>query len=297
MTLILAVITHSFAMLASDRRITTTEVDPSEPGGYRVTCQDDTDTKCWLVDRSHAMGFTGLARIRVTDLETGLEKRRRLESWFMEHLHPEPHEDYFDVLADVFGPLCEDQHWYRPHTFLAAGYRDLSRRGAINPEIVTVTNSRTMVHQFDVTREPLENRPFLFRHAGWQLDRDTITKTERAIDISIKRRPRQPDRLIETLLNVMIETSDKSDGWVGKESIVTTFPRTAVPFESPSPMWLGPPDSQNYREIEVSQTYPDPTKPDTTARFAPAFLSRTVNTAGMQQSFGSASFMGPLEGM
>jgi hypothetical protein len=163
MTLIMAAITRSYAIVASDRRITRRERDAT--GVFKKTSFDDSDTKTIMLDRRYLMGFAGLGRVQVP----GQTKGKRLEQWMAEDALAEaPREghDYFDVLARKSGPLCEEQNHLEPHIYIAAGWQNENKRGATDAELVVVQNSRRFRHEFTVTRRPLGNEDFLFKSAG-----------------------------------------------------------------------------------------------------------------------------------
>jgi hypothetical protein len=294
-TLILAAITHSFAILASDRCITVTERDAS--GRMVVVQQEDSDTKTILFDRRYVMGFAGLGRIRHPEKNDTLAHRERLESWMGQNVAGFGESEPFEYLADKFGTLYSQQNYLGAHTFLAVGYRTDGPRGATDAELVTVQNT-AFRQSFDVRREPLEDRKFRFCHAGESLEADQERAVEKALQRSVKRSPRQPYHLVATFVQIMREVSATSDGRVGAGILVTTLSRRAVPLQVANTFWMEPPAPADYLNNEVSVFYPEPGSEPGLRGFQPAFISYFA-TGGAESVVGKTvpKSLGPLEGM
>jgi hypothetical protein len=294
-TLILAGITHGYAIVSSDRRITVAVNDPSEPTGLRVEQQEDSDTKTTLFDRRYAMGFAGVGRIRHELNEAAF--RERIESWMMQNLTDVGDADMFELLADKFGKLYEERNYLKQHCFLAAGYRTDGRRGATDPEIVTVQNSKRFRQTFDVEREPLGDRPFLFRHTGFPLTPEQVRVAEMALERSVKRRPRQPFEMVSTFVDISRDAAPASGGLVGTSILVTTLPRKAVPLEGGINFQMERhPLPSVYLDREVTDFYPDSNSDDGSTSYQPTFISREFTAGGAISVIGGKE-PDPLEGM
>jgi hypothetical protein len=293
-TLILAAITRGYAIVSSDRRITVTVNDPSEPTGFRVEQQEDSDTKTTLFDRRYVMGFAGVGRIRYDVNEAVF--RERIESWKMQNLTDVGDADMLELLANKFGQLYEQKNYLKRHCFLAAGYRTDGRRGATDPEIVTVQNSQRFPQTFDVERESLGDRDFLFRHTGFPLTPDQVRAAEKAIERSVKRRPHQPFDMVSTFVELSRAAAPASGGTGGTSILVTTLPRKAVLLLEVINFHLERhPLPSVYLDREVTDFYPDSDADDGSTSYQPTFISREFTAGGAISVIGGKE-PGPLEG-
>jgi hypothetical protein len=284
MTLVLAAVTHDFAIVASDQRIThqVRRADDSvEP-----IAQGSNDIKTIIWDCRYAMGFAGVGRLKNVGAKpnldaNGVELGIRLEAWLSKAMKGEDHwADGFAHLAEQFSSVAEQIHLAGPHVFLAAGFPD---EGEL-PELVRVANSKAMKHQFDVTRDSLPpDTPYLLAHAGAPLTRAQHRTLTKALERTIERRPKQPYYLHDVFAQVIASVASTHLD-VSPSCHVTSIPRSAVPLPVGAVMWMGPPSLDNYEETDITNFY---TMPTVTVRSDPARINRMVVATGLRTSFSS----------
>lgn len=288
MTLIMAAVTQHYAVLVSDRRITSSEWNGFN---WEVVSQQDTDTKSIFLNGRYIMGFTGMARV----------EQETMEKWLADTLAGIDPDDYFTVIESEFGKVCEADDYQAPHAFLAAGFRD---DGQDTPELVIISNSMDpdgnyllemprWPYEFRTKRLPLADQPFLFKSVGAPIGSVRDRRVRRELKVETRRHPHRPDRLADELRRTLSEVSEDSKGWVGKEAIMTTVPRKAVPLPYPHDR-LDEPKLEIYREEEVSITLPDASKPDNRLRYYPAFIGPQFVSCGAVGNTNAAAI--PMDG-
>lgn len=295
MTLIVALLTPEFALLASDRRVTQTRRDRSAPGGGVVLKQVDEDTKTTILDGRYTMGFAGLARVRhqETDALTGQAMRERMESWLARTLTPVHPLNYFSVLADEFGRESESQRYRLRHTFLAVGYTN-SAFSATLPELIRVENTLAAVHSFHPYRTRLGESPFLLDHAGESPPKDLVAQLRLELIGTLPDYPDQPQRFIPSVRRLYAETAKVSEGRVGAACLITTLPRSAMPIEG-IPIDMTPPSDEVYRTRAVFGFYAEENLGSQPSQaFLPAFITSGLAIVG---GGGGPTERGPLEGL
>jgi len=268
-TLIISVLTERYAALVSDRRVTW-----STRG--RVTRQEDTDTKTFMLFGQFIMGFTGVARI----------DQWRIERWAMDIFRGVPTDQYFNVLAQEINGAFDrlGLSGKEPHAFLAAGYANLQPDGRVQPLSVTVSNclddrgrvSPSAVRdKFRIHVEPLGNRRQLIKSVGWPMNDTTRRALAHRVRVVVKGDPSNPALSAGPLVMALRDTARRSKGYVGNAALFASLPRAAVPAYGVA---MGQID---YRENAASIFIPeDGRRLDEGAIYFPAIFNPGMSIAG-----------------
>jgi hypothetical protein len=122
--MIIGVLTREFALLASDRMITRSQ-------NGRIIARQVSDTKCFVLDDSYLVGYSGVARF---DSE-------RMEYWISAKLAGVPPRQRPAELAAIADEaMWRTESFTKPLTFIGLGFREDASSGRVEPHLWAVSN-------------------------------------------------------------------------------------------------------------------------------------------------------------
>lgn len=283
-TLILALASRQCCILLADRRITTTT---PRQGGPPTVEYRDSDTKVFITNRSHAMGFAGWGRIGAA--------RQRMEYWIADLFAAMDTKDWVtwpERLADGFSEVYQRNGRFEQHSFLAPGYY-LDSSGTHQPEIIRISND-SFPQTFDVERRRLgPGEVACLGHSGIELDPDVQAEWIRIVNEVFSQPTIDIGRLIDSMVNAWAATADPVQPKVGNTAILSSFPRTALPLDTGTTVHLGGFNSDMFISQEVTLNLSLAKDGVRSSRFFPARISNGESSMGIEYSTNGPP--GPLD--
>lgn len=254
MTLVIAVLTQNYVILASDRRISRPIVDPTSPRGFRIEARDS-DIKTVTLDHRYLLGFSGIARIN--DF--------RMEATLVEWLEPPvPSIMYFETIRDRIQEYFDDKQLFDmnvSHAFVGAGFVHDPRGNRWITESTMVSNSFDSNDEYSnvfisrnfrvVTKRLFGNRPTI-RTVGAEIPTLEYQQLQRALIKATNQHPRDPQPMFQPMIRALRATA-AINPTVSKEMILSSLPRVAVPIEASS-TYMGVPTDFTQAEFNTTIT-------------------------------------------
>jgi hypothetical protein len=282
-TFVQAVIAKDWVVLTSDRRITRREWTSK---GWKLISQEDSATKSAIIDQHYVLGFAGLGGV----------KGQSMEDWLSDALIDIPEDKHmFEVLGEKITTVGQEINLSGMHTFLAVGFEKSAITGAYEPELFLLSNHLSGDEQVFA-----ERAMFPQEFAGIRYVLDTADPDERAYvciggrpDAELAARTRHhlgslplandPDYVIGVLLNAQRETAERSNGVVGRSTLVTWIPKRALPLslQPPSPAEHTGPHYLNEHETSLFIADPEIVHESVRTFYSPARFSRFLHVAGV----------------
>ncbi|MEZ0141485.1 hypothetical protein AB1285_02110 [Microbacterium sp. NRRL B-14842] len=240
MTLITAVLTDEYVVMASDRRVTWRH-------GTRTERFEDSAMKCFVLGGHLLMGFTGVAVIEGKSMELWLgETISRVDTADMIGELQKRIQEVFDRTPSLSG---------QPHSFFAAGFLRRRPDGKFIPVGILLSNCMNRAGVPDPRRV---NGTFLGRKMrlgnqrhhvltiGWDVPEVERQSLDRQVRIALKANSRDPLLIAGPVIEMMRRVAGKSRGGVGESILFSSMPRVSVPIDG----WALPiagmkPDSAN----------------------------------------------------
>lgn len=293
MTLIVAMATRDFILLASDRRVTRTET--VAPGRTVTLSQDDTDTKTIVLNGRYILGFAGLARIPQPGIDslTGAPNRQRMEAWLCAVLSGVSPDDYWSTIADRFGTVVEEANFRRQHRFMAVGWAE-QETGSMRSEMIDVRNSVSAVHTLRPYRH-LCDEPYELSCAGFDPPAAALEQLRGFIDRNVEQYCSQPAAFVNPIRRLYRAAAAISGGTVGESILMTSLPRACSPWNDGAAIDLTEPDPETYRKRLVSRFHPPLGEALPVVRYFPAIIGPEFCLMGGLES-DTREALGPTEG-
>ncbi|MTD16533.1 hypothetical protein GIS00_21585 [Nakamurella sp. YIM 132087] len=246
MTLIVSVLTPSFASVLSDRRRTS-----FNPVNGEIIDFNDDETKTFVLNGTHVAGYSGPVRVG--------SDRIRIEDWVVQRLSGVEPEQFWEELRVGLEEVCEELGWLLPCAFTAVGFQ-----ASGEPQRVLITNSATpqgryqatrprYAWNFEIHRQELDRADFLVESVGVALTRQQRLHLQRSLRIDSTDPIRMRDSMLEVLKRVANSELGKT---VSDDAIISSLPRTAVPSMGLA-LWLDEPSARDWATYEVSMMYRD----------------------------------------
>lgn len=225
MTLIVAIVTDEYVVLASDRRVTWRR-------GTRTVFQEDSAMKTFVFGGHFLVGFTGVAKIG----------QDSIEEWLSGVLVGVPvHEMLLAVQVaaqDVFDrtPALSGQQ----HTFLGVGFARRSGDGEYIPVGFYISNNldsqgrpnhRRVNGQFLGRKMMLGNQKHHVVTIGWDVRDEDRRALDGAVRTALRADPRNPLLVLRPTVELMRHTAARSGGAVGETILFSALPKANVPVE------------------------------------------------------------------
>lgn len=246
MTLILGVSTPQFAVLSSDRRVTTTR-------GQIDISQQDSAGKTFNLAGHHLVGFAGLARL----------DGKNMERWVSDVLAYNPPSEYRPILAQsLTNSFKRTDHPTQPHSMLGVGFR--MRGGRLEPETWLVSNEANgggaigpefVDSKFRSVALPPRHNGVRLTTVGHKVPTELFAHASAEIERLVRNDALAVGPVIELLLEVSREVARQSGGAVGESILVTTLPRTAY-GDTEVQHYMGPVSEKDLRTLSLSFYFP-----------------------------------------
>jgi hypothetical protein len=287
-TLAIAVLTREYALMATDRRITTTHASG------RSATYEDSDTKTAILDGRYLTGFAGLGRVPSRDIDpvTKLPKRQRLESWLANQLEGVESAQYIDAVATAIGVACETSGHDKPHKFICIGYEQEAMD--LNPVALTIENRRAAPYSFYPYRHEFDGNAIVLS-AGAVPDVDSFSHLNRLVSKYAHHYPLQPDIFTRHINRVFAATA-AVDETVSSTLLLTTMPRRAIPVES-AQGFMDCTQTYSMSDFYYFDHHDSKTGVSLPEQYGPAIVGAGSQMIGMTLVRGVQGELGPLEGI
>ncbi|MGC5224732.1 hypothetical protein ACPW96_19375 [Micromonospora sp. DT81.3] len=270
MTLIVFVVTNEYAIVASDRRMTT--LQRGKPTKF-----EDVAMKTFLLNGQVLMGYTGVA---VLD---GMP----MERWVADAL--------WGVMPDAIPETLRYRmnDYYRrhpevrglPHHFRLAGFgSDTARRPATFPIGFEVSNARWVakgdrvesvhVGEFKTVQNIFGNRRQAVGAVGAPYSLRALRSLENTVRFALRRDPQDPSGLFDPIVQFIRAVADRSGGTVGHTVMVASIPRSATPILIPG--WTFPLGENHSPAKEQAYAVMYPEDVGAPVAYAPAIINPDV---------------------